>query len=384
MKSAKLALLMLMSFFTISLLGQAEKDVFSEKFIKKQMIMTADWQFENLFTETPLSDGGIEPVPETGWIRGAFYTGVMALYKTTGNEKYLNKMLEWGEGNNWQPGKRERHADDHVVGQTYLDLFFIKKDKAMIAPLKKRFDKMIKDPKWGPVAGWTKKWNWSWCDALFMAPPAMVKMSVATGDEKYIDLMNRMWWNTYDHLYSKKYHLFYRDDNYISHKDGSQVKTKHGKPVFWGRGNGWVMGGLVRVLDHLSKDYKDYERYVDLYKEMSEKIASLQGKDGLWRSSLLDPKEFPQPETSCSGFFCYALTWGINNDLLCKDEYLPVVKQAWVGLNGAMHPNGKLGWVQQVGHDPRSVSKDDTMEYGTGAFLLAGSEIIKLDLQDDQ
>ena len=37
--------------------------------------------------------------------------------------------------------------------------------------------------------------------------------------------------------------------------------------------------------------------------------------------------------------------------------------------------------MQQIGYDPRSVSAEDTMEYGTGAFLLAGSEMLGLAAQ---
>jgi rhamnogalacturonyl hydrolase YesR len=111
---------------------------------------------------------------------------------------------------------------------------------------------------------------------------------------------------------------------------------------------------------------------------MASKIASLQQDDGLWRSSLYDPNQYPSPETSSSGFFCYALAWGINEGYLDKEHYLPVVKKAWEGLNNAMHDTGKLGYVQQVGHDPRSVSKDDSMEYGTAAYILAAEQVLKL------
>jgi rhamnogalacturonyl hydrolase YesR len=114
---------------------------------------------------------------------------------------------------------------------------------------------------------------------------------------------------------------------------------------------------------------------------MAAKLITLQQKEGLWRASLLDPKDFPDPETSSSGFFCYALAWGINNHLLDRETYLPHVRKAWEGLNWALQDNGKLGWVQQVGHDPRDVSKDDSMEYGTAAFLLAGKEMLELDVR---
>ena len=64
--------------------------------------------------------------------------------------------------------------------------------------------------------------------------------------------------------------------------------------------------------------------------------------------------------------------------LLDREDTLPAVKRGWQGLNWALQPSGKLGWVQQIGYDPRSVTADDNMEYGTGAFLLAGSEVVRL------
>ena len=70
--------------------------------------------------------------------------------------------------------------------------------------------------------------------------------------------------------------------------------------------------------------------------------------------------------------------WGINNKLLDRDQYLPFVKKAWAALEDAVQPSGKLGYVQLVGVGPDKVKKEDTETYGTGAFLLAGTEIYRL------
>lgn len=37
-----------------------------------------------------------------------------------------------------------------------------------------------------------------------------------------------------------------------------------------------------------------------------------------------------------------------------------------------------VGWVQNIGADPQPASAESWQNYGTGAFLLAGSEILKL------
>ncbi len=47
-------------------------------------------------------------------------------------------------------------------------------------------------------------------------------------------------------------------------------------------------------------------------------------------------------------------------------------------LVSAVFPNGKLVWVQPIGEDPKKVTADMTEVYGVGAFLLAGTEILKL------
>ena len=54
------------------------------------------------------------------------------------------------------------------------------------------------------------------------------------------------------------------------------------------------------------------------------------------------------------------------------------VQKAWLGLVGCIHEDGKIGFVQRVGAHPQSVKAEDTMEYGTGAFLLAGKEIYEI------
>lgn len=357
---------------------QAQKNnrFFTEDYIRSAAQKVCDWQFNHLHTVTPLSDGGTEPVPPTGWIRGVFYTGVIAAYRTTGHPRYLDSAYQWAEQNRWQLGDRKMHADDQVVAQTYADLYGHFHQSQMIEPASHTYDQMISSPHPGPITGWSKSKNWSWCDALYMAPPAMAKLSHFTSNSKYLYLMNTMWWETYHHLFSEEDSLFYRDQRYVIQPDGSGRRTASGKKVFWGRGNGWVLAGLAKLIQWLPADYATRPAFEEVFKAMATKIASLQGEDGLWRSSLYDPEEYPAPEASSSGFFCYGLAWGINNGLLPAAEFAPVVRKAWTGLNQVLHDSGKLGYVQQVGHDPRSVSMDDSMEYGAAAYLLSAEQIL--------
>ncbi len=220
---------------------------------------------------------------------------------------------------------------------------------------------------------------WWWCDALFMAPPTLAKLAAITGDKSYLDLNDKYFRETYDRLYNKDERLYARDASYLINDKGEGKLEANGKKIFWSRGNGWVMGGLVRLLEEVPKDHPSREFYLKQFRDMADRVIELQQPDGLWRSSLLDPASYPGGESSGTGFYVYSLAWGINNKLLDRKKFEPVVRKAWTGLNTLVHPDGMVGWTQPIGADPRRNFNADSWEvYGAGAYLLAGSEIVKL------
>lgn len=246
--------------------GKNDK-IFRDGFIKKTMLNAAFWQFKN--PNHNLYD----------WTNGAFYAGVFAAWETTGNKKLFDEMIKMGEANQWKPGPRLHHADDHVICQTYIDLYRIKKDPGMIDPFIKTMDEFQKTP--FPVKG-IQKITWWWCDALFMAPAAYVKLGKTLNQSVYLTLNDKLFKECYDMLYNKEEHLYARDLNYVwGQPDLPEKKESNGKRIFWSRGNGWVMGGLVRVLKELPADYPQRGFYEQNFREMAQKIASLQQADGL-------------------------------------------------------------------------------------------------------
>jgi rhamnogalacturonyl hydrolase YesR len=334
--------------------------------VLKTMQRVADWQLAHPAKERP-----------DGWVQAAGYTGMMALAGISGDTKYRDAMLAMGEGNAWQPGARMYHADDQCVGQTYAELYFLHRDPKMIAPMRERFDAILAKPSAAPSLDFAlpdKKAleQWSWCDSLFMAPPTWLRLYAATDDQRYLDFAVTNWWRTTDYLYDKDEHLFFRDSTFFKKREAN------GQKVFWGRGNGWVMGGLVRMLQYLPANHPDRPRFEQLFKDMAEKILAGQQPDGLWRASLLDPASYPLKETSGSGFFTYALVWGVNQGLLDRAKFEPAIRKAWTALVGCVEADGKLTHVQPVGSDPKTFADDSTAPYGTGAFLLAGSEVYRM------
>jgi rhamnogalacturonyl hydrolase YesR len=328
------------------------------------MIKVTNWQLKN------------PKHHPTDWTNGAFYAGVTAAHKTTKSKAIRDSLIALGERTGWRPGPRYDHADDITICQTYIDMYRIQKDRKMMQATIDTVQKLR------TVSGREVREHnitWWWCDALFMAPPVLAKLGVTLKDLSYFSLNDSLFRQTYDLLYNKEERLFARDASYLVNKQGEGKREKNGKLVFWSRGNGWVMGGLVRLLDELPEDYMNREYYLTIYRDMAEKIVSLQQEDGLWRASLLDPASYPGGEGSGSGFYCYALAWGVNKGILNKEKYLPAVRKAWEGLNTLVSPEGRVGWVQPIGADPQKNFSAESWEvYGAGAFLLAGSEVIKI------
>jgi unsaturated rhamnogalacturonyl hydrolase len=305
-----------------------------------------------------------QPVFNQQWTFAALYDGFLAASKVTGDPRYHDAMVKMSERFDWKLlNQRFPHADDMALGQTYMDLYLEKRDAVREADTKAILDQLVvrqDDP---------AKLLWWWCDALFMAPPVLARMSLATGDVRYLNYMDKEWWETSASLYDSAEHLYFRDSRYFTQKQAN------GQKIFWARGNGWVMGAFVKVLQVMPKDYPGRAKYIAQYKEMAERIASIQGKDGLWRSGLLDPDAYDLPEVSGSAFFTYSLAWGVNNGVLDRAKYEPVVKNAWAGMVKHIYADGRLGSIQPIDGQPGKFKPSASYVYGVGGFLLAASEV---------
>jgi unsaturated rhamnogalacturonyl hydrolase len=301
------------------------------------------------------------------WTWSVLYTGFMAAFRATSDSQYQDAMVTVGDKFHWKLRSHLPNADDQSIGQTYTELYMQKHDPEMIAGTREELDDLIAHEQ-DPAA----KIPWWWCDALFMGPPVWVRMYAITHDGKYLDYIDREWGKTSSLLYDPQEHLYFRDATYL-HKTEA-----NGQKLFWSRGNGWVMGGLARLLQYLPKDDPRREKYVQQMKEMSAKLASLQGKDGLWRSGLLDADYYDLPENSGSALITYGLAYGVNEGILDRKTYTPVIKRAWKGLLAHVYADGRLGCIQQVGAAPSSYKQTSSYIYGVGGFLLAGSEIDRM------
>jgi rhamnogalacturonyl hydrolase YesR len=326
------------------------------KAISAAMKKVADWELTVA-----------EPSFNQQWTFAALYDGLLAASATTGDAKYRNAVLHMAEHFNWQLlDNRFPHADDQALGQAYLDLYRADRKPERLADTKAIMDRLVVRPD-DP-----NKLLWWWCDALFMSPPVLARTYAITHDRKYLDYMDHEWWLTSASLYDQQEHLYFRDSRYLTQKQ------ENGKKLFWSRGNGWVMGGLVNVLEFMPADYPTRPKFVEQFRQMAAKLAEIQSPDGLWRSGLLDPDSYELPEVSGSAFITYGIAYGINHHILDRAQYQPVVEKAWKGMLSHVYADGRLGSIQPIDGQPGKFKPSASYVYGVGGFLLAGQEMHRL------
>ena len=171
-------------------------------------------------------------------------------------------------------------------------------------------------------------------------------------------------------------------------------------PHFWGRAIGWYVMAIVDVLDFMPRDHARHDELITI---LNRKIVALllvqDANTGVWWQVLNQTHRAGNYlESSASGMFVYAMSKGARNGYLPKG-LLAVARVAYDGIlkqfvkvdnDGQAHLTGtcrSAGW----GGTPY---RDGTYEYyigkpvmadnhhGVGAFLLASTEIEKLDKEN--
>ena len=308
-----------------------------------------------------------EPGFSQDWTFAALYTGFMAVPKAANGKKYQQAMLQMAKKFNWQPGPRVAHADDQAIGQTYLELYFRYHDPAMMAPIRQRMDAVMALPD-DP-----EKPLWWWCDALFMAPPVLAKLSRATGDRKYLDFMDHEWWITSSLLYSPSNHLFFRDKSFLDKHEANGSSSS---------GRAATDGSLPRwrgCWPEMPPDYPSRPKYVAQFKEMAGGSCGAAGRG----------RALAAWTAGCGGLsaagelrLCVFCLWRLHGEsttaFWIARNISRCVQKAWQGLLSHIYEDGRLGCIQPIGAAPGDFTAASSYVFGTGAFLLAGSEVYRL------
>lgn len=166
-----------------------------------------------------------------------------------------------------------------------------------------------------------------WIEDMYMMTALQTQAYRATGDFKYIERMARQMACYLDRMQLP--------DGMFHHSSTA--------PFLWGRGNGWVAGGMPLLLKYLPESNPHYGRILEAYRLMASSLLRYQHESGLW-GQLVDAEE-AWDESSCSGMFASSLIEGVKNGWLEEESYGVAARKAWTGLCGKLDVHGNIADV---------------------------------------
>ncbi|MEJ4088686.1 glycoside hydrolase family 88 protein [Galbibacter orientalis] len=356
------------------------QDTFKKEEILKNL-MLANAYFMDKWPDTGKTIITNKERPSNIWTRGVYYEGLMALHEIYPKESYYQYALDWANSHKWgfNGGNTTRNADNYCAAQTYIDLYNLEPEASKLKNTRACMQMLLSTPQLN---------DWDWIDAIQMGMPVLAKMGVLDNNPAFYEKMYNMYMFTRDKegangLYNPKDGLWWRDADF-----DPPYTEPNGEDSYWSRGNGWVIAALAKVLAIVPESTPHRDQYIKDLKAMAKALVPLQRKDGFWNVSLHDENNYGGKEATGTSLFIYAMAYGVNQGILDKETYVPVIKKGWEALiKDSLHENGFLGYVQSTGKEPKAgqpLSYDkvpDFEDYGLGCFLLAGTEIYRMNLE---
>lgn len=214
-----------------------------------------------------------------------------------------------------------------------------------------------------------------WADDLYMSVPFLARMGKLTGDKEYFDDAIKQVENFNKYLFDPMTALFF-------HCWYSDVKMNG--VAHWGRCNGWLAMAETQLLNELPTNHPKRQELIHLLLRQIVGYSRYQDISGLWHQVLDKPDSYL--ESSVTAMFIYAVARAVNEGWINK-TYFTIAEDGWKGLRSKVTADGEIQDVctgTNIGDNisfyyNRPKELNDT--HAIGAFLLAGSEMIRAEKQ---
>ena len=331
-----------------------------------------------------VADRLIETPPESypfNWGEGVQMIGLMKVYERTGERRYLDYMERWAGlfvGQNLEEllekgdpkiGTKPGYCGHWSPGTAILYLYQARK-KPEYLDIARRVNRFVLERAERSPEGALGHWQGShqlWVDTLYMACPLLAGLGRLEGKPAWIDDAARQIVLYARRLQDEKTGLFYHMWDW---ETGERTRDP------WARGNGWVIMSIADTLEAMDRRHRDYQPLTEIAARMLAGLAATQNPDGLWHTILNDPSSYP--EASATMMFTYGALKLIRLGAL-PASHAGMVRRAWAAVNERYVRDGMVGGTS-AGTDPKGAEHYrtrpvGTYTWGTGAYLMAGSEI---------
>jgi rhamnogalacturonyl hydrolase YesR len=305
---------------------------------------------------------------DANWLEATYFAGDLAAYDATRQSNYVTFAQTWATKNSYNVcgtacGEGLFDPDYQAAGESYIRLYQLSNKATDLSGIKRSVDAIVQSNAYD---------YWTIPDDINMSAPSFVELGSIYNDTSYYTTMDRLY------SYIRNSLGLWNPATGLWWESSARIDTSTG---YWSRGNGWAFAALAKILSVLPQSDPEYPVYLSDFKTMAQSLAALQQPGGYWNQDLGDATDQPGPESSGTSFFLYGFAWGINNGILDRRTYLPLVENAWNFLaNTAIQPSGLLGYVQAF-QLPAPITPTTTNDFGVGAFLLGARQFQLLTLQ---
>ena len=210
-----------------------------------------------------------------------------------------------------------------------------------------------------------------WADDLYMSVPFLARMGKLTGDKKYFDFAIKQVENFNRYIYDPTtglyLHAFYNDAN----TNGV---------ARWGRCNGWVALAQADLISNLPANHPKRAELIKLLLRQIIGFSRYQDISGMWHQLLDKPDSYE--ESSVTAMFVYTVAKAVNEGWI-SPRYISIAQNGWEALSKKVTADGQVPDIcigTSINEDIRyyyNRPKELNDTHGLGAFLLAGTEMIK-------
>jgi unsaturated rhamnogalacturonyl hydrolase len=209
-------------------------------------------------------------------------------------------------------------------------------------------------------------------DCMEVDAPFLCRLAEATQNASYFERAVEQLLSYAALLQDDTTHLFY-------HQYDSDTRTTNG--VFWGRGCGWALLGMLKTLRYLPSTHVAYAEIKQRFRSLVDALIARQRPDGEW-TTVIDHAEM-YVEGSLAAMFHYGIEQGIRTGLL-SPAYQPASDAAWAAVQRRMSSDGLLKGVSIATPPGKSavhyhaIPVHEGFPWGQGAALLTYISRLKM------
>ncbi|NVM54499.1 MAG: glycoside hydrolase family 88 protein [Candidatus Helarchaeota archaeon] len=314
------------------------------------------------------------------WGKGLLLSGILAKYLYDQDESALNFVKKWvmqsvetqtpeGELSGGDPSQ----GDFALIG---LSLIYFAKNEVesekLFQAIRKQADYLL-DPSLKRAENgalfYLKQVQQIWVDLMVMICPFLAKVATFLKEPKYID----------EAIKQLELHIEYLRDpeTGLYRHIWDEKRKKFTEGSLWGRGNGWMLVGLVEVTEQLPDDHPKKKQLITEIQRLLEAIMLCQDEQGFWRIFLDQVSEISKIETAGTLILAYGLSKAIRNEWV-DAEFAEYVQKAFDAVITCVREDGMIMNASGLTIDPKFTPYNKPYPHAQGFFLKTANEVKQL------